>query len=45
MTYMRQITRLLNIRVEEYKINFRRNGYCHNVLSKHKKKNADEPTR
>ena len=41
MTYVEVTGRLFNTRVEKHKSSFRRNGYYHNVLSKHKKENAD----
>ena len=40
-TYVGQTGRLPNTRVKEHKNNFHRNGYYHNVLSKHKKENLD----
>ena len=41
MTYLGQTGRHLNNRVEVNKSNFHRNGDYYNVLSKHKKENAD----
>ena len=41
MAYVVQTGRLLNTRVEEHKSNFLKNYYHHNVLSKHRKENAD----